>query len=64
MSLLRTHTGALLKPALGRPVALASRKLTTEVKPPVKAEETSSSEVVPIPQKDVVTADVVSGAPG
>ncbi|KAI0036448.1 ETC complex I subunit conserved region-domain-containing protein [Vararia minispora EC-137] len=65
MSVFRAGADALLRPTLGRSLAWSSRALSTEasdVKPPVEADK-APSEIAPIPQKDVVTADVVSGAP-
>jgi NADH dehydrogenase (ubiquinone) Fe-S protein 4 len=67
MSLLRAGAGIFIRPTpLGRTLALSSRSLATGAPPsaPVEAEQTqTSSEIAPLPQKDVVTADVISGAP-
>lgn len=61
MSLLRACSGALAKPALLRP-SFVARALSSEAAPPTTTKE--PSEIAPIPQKDVVSADVISGAPG
>jgi hypothetical protein len=63
MSLLRACSGALAKPALLRS-SLVAHALSTEAAPPTPTATKESSEIVPIPQKDVLSADVISGAPG
>ena len=64
MSLLRACSGALAKPALLRP-SFVARALSSEAAPPTPTATTKEpSEIAPVPQKDVVSADVVSGAPG
>ena len=63
MSLLRACSGALAKPALLRS-SLTARALSTEVTPPAPTATKEPSEIAPIPQKDVVSADIISGAPG
>ncbi|TFY75873.1 hypothetical protein EWM64_g8137, partial [Hericium alpestre] len=65
MSLLRACTQALHRPALARSIAAPLRTVSTEVQAPVETREkdTKSGEITPIPQKDITTADVISGAP-
>ena len=64
MSLLRACSGALAKPALLRS-SLVARTLSSEAAPPTPTATTKEpSEIAPVPQKDVVSADVISGAPG
>ena len=64
MSLLRACSGALVKPALLRS-SLVARALSSEAAPPIPTTTTKGpSEIAPVPQKDVVSADIVSGAPG
>ena len=40
------------------------RTLSTEPAPPAPTATKEPSEIAPIPQKDVLSADVISGAPG
>ena len=64
MSLLRACSGALAKPALLRS-SLVARALSSEAAPPTPTAATKEpSEIAPVPQKDVVSADIISGAPG
>lgn len=64
MSLLRACSGALAKPVLLRS-SLVARALSTEAAPPTPTATTKEpSEIAPVPQKDVLSADVISGAPG
>lgn len=64
MSLLRACSGALAKPALLRS-SLVARALSSEAAPPTPTSTTKEpSEIAPVPQKDVVSADIISGAPG
>jgi NADH dehydrogenase (ubiquinone) Fe-S protein 4 len=64
MSLLRACSGALAKPTLLRSSSVA-RTLSSEAAPPTPtAASKERSEIAPIPQKDVVSADIISGAPG
>jgi len=63
MSLLRACSEALAKPALLRS-SIGVRALSTEPTPPIPAATKEPSEIAPIPQKDVLSADVISGAPG
>ncbi len=63
MSLLRACSDALVKPVLLRS-SLAARALSTEAPPPTStATSKESFEIAPVPQ-DVVSADIISGAPG
>lgn len=63
MSLLRACSGALAKPALLRS-SLVARALSSEAAPPTPTANTKEpSEIAPVPQKDVVSADIISGAP-
>ncbi|CAL1712844.1 unnamed protein product [Somion occarium] len=61
MSLLRC-TQIMPRRGLSRSLVATARALSTETKTPSTAEK-SSGEVVPQPTRDIVTADVVSGAP-
>jgi NADH dehydrogenase (ubiquinone) Fe-S protein 4 len=63
MSLLRACSEALAKPGLLRS-SLTVRALSTRAIPPAPTATKESSEIAPIPQKDVVSADIISGAPG
>ena len=64
MSLLRACSEALAKPALFRS-SLVARALSSEAAPPTPTATTREpSEIAPVPQKDVVSADIISGAPG
>jgi hypothetical protein len=63
MSLLRACSDALAKPALLRS-SLVARALSTEAAPPTPTTTKEPSEIAPVPQKDVLSADVISGAPG
>jgi hypothetical protein len=63
MSLLRACSNALTKPALLRS-SLAARALSTEAAPPTPTATKEPSEIAPVPQKDVLSADIISGAPG
>ena len=63
MSLLRACTEALARPVPFRSSSLV-RTFSSE---PIKAVPTTAkepSEIAPIPQKDVLSADIISGAPG
>jgi hypothetical protein len=62
MSLLRASK-ILSRPALLHP-SLALRTLSTEATPPAPTATKEPSEIAPIPQKDVLSADIISGAPG
>ncbi|KAK7681560.1 hypothetical protein QCA50_015292 [Cerrena zonata] len=62
MSLLRTCGQSLPRQGLARSLAASSRMMSTETKAPVTTDK-SSSEVVPQPTREVITADVISGAP-
>ncbi|PCH40021.1 hypothetical protein WOLCODRAFT_67578 [Wolfiporia cocos MD-104 SS10] len=61
MSVLQACRQAFPKRAAGR-VLVSARGLSTDSNAPAKATE-EQSDIAPIPQRDVVTADVVSGAP-
>jgi NADH dehydrogenase (ubiquinone) Fe-S protein 4 len=63
MSLLRACSEALAKPTFLRS-SLAVRSLSTEATPQTPTATKEPSEIAPIPQKDVLSADVISGAPG
>ena len=63
MSLLRACSEALARPALLRS-PFTVRALSTEATPPAPTATKEPSEIASIPQKDVVSADVISGAPG
>ena len=63
MSLLRTYARALAKPTIARSLATPLRGITTNVKAPGETRSQEPSDIAPIPQKDVLTADVISGAP-
>ncbi|KAI0297707.1 ETC complex I subunit conserved region-domain-containing protein [Russula brevipes] len=62
MSLLRACSEALAKPTFLRS-SLAVRPLSTEATPQTPTATKEPSEIAPIPQKDVLSADVISGAP-
>jgi hypothetical protein len=62
MSLLRACSDALAKPSLLRS-SLIARALSTEAAPPTPTAK-EPSEIAPVPQKDVLSADIISGAPG
>ncbi|KAF9817279.1 hypothetical protein IEO21_03539 [Rhodonia placenta] len=61
MSALRACKQALPRQPLGKAFN-AARAFSTDT-PPAKAQE-QQSEIAPAPPRDVVTADIVSGAPG
>jgi hypothetical protein len=63
MTLLRACSEAIFKPALLRP-SLVLRTLSTEASQPGPTATKGPSEIAPIPQKDVLSADIISGAPG
>jgi hypothetical protein len=64
MSLLRVCSEVFAKPTLLR-TPLTIRALSTEATPPAPTATTKEpSEIAPIPSKDVLSADVISGAPG
>ncbi len=64
MALLRACSDVLVKPALLRS-SLVARALSTEVASPTQTATTKEpSEIAPVPQKDVISADTISGAPG
>jgi hypothetical protein len=63
MSLLWACSNALAKPAILRS-SLVARALSTEVASPTPTATKEPSEIAPVPQKDVLSADVISGAPG
>jgi NADH dehydrogenase (ubiquinone) Fe-S protein 4 len=63
MSFLRACSEALSKPALLRPL-LSLRALSKGATPPAPTATKEPSEIAPIPQKDVLSADIISGAPG
>ncbi|KAL4246624.1 NADH dehydrogenase [ubiquinone] iron-sulfur protein 4, mitochondrial [Abortiporus biennis] len=64
MSLLRSCQQALPKQSLGRSLQVAARYVSTETQTPVKAPEAAAGgEVIPKPTREVITADVISGAP-
>ncbi|KAH9969772.1 ETC complex I subunit conserved region-domain-containing protein [Russula dissimulans] len=62
MSLLRACSEALAKPVLLRS-SIAVRAFSTEPTPPTSVATKEPSEIAPIPQKDVLSADIISGAP-
>lgn len=62
MSLLRVSSNALAKPFLLHS-SLVARALSTEAAPPTPTAK-EPSEIAPVPQKDVLSADAISGAPG
>lgn len=64
MSVLRVYWQSLPRQALGRTLLSSSRGLSTESGAPTKTVEKEDSGITPAPQRDIVTADVVSGAPG
>ncbi len=63
MSLLRACTEALARPVPFRS-SLLVRTFSTEPVAPAPTTSKESSEIAPIPQKDVLNADVINGAPG
>ena len=63
MSLLWARSTALAKPAILRS-SLVARTLSTEAASPTPTATKEPSEIAPVPQKDVLSADVISGAPG
>ncbi|KAH9179381.1 Ndufs4, NADH dehydrogenase Fe-S protein 4 [Lactarius sanguifluus] len=62
MSLLRACTEALARPVPFRS-SLLVRTFSTEPTTPAPTTAKEPSEIAPIPQKDVLSADTVSGAP-
>jgi NADH dehydrogenase (ubiquinone) Fe-S protein 4 len=62
MSLLRVCSEVFAKPTLLR-TSLTVRALSTEATPPAPTATKEPSEIAPIPPKDVLSADVISGAP-
>ncbi|KAI0270043.1 ETC complex I subunit conserved region-domain-containing protein [Gloeopeniophorella convolvens] len=62
MSLLRVCSEALAKPATLR-MSVAARALSTESAATTPTTKKEPSEIAPIPQKDVLSADATSGAP-
>jgi len=63
MSLLRACSEVFAKPILLRS-SLTVRALLREATLPAPTATKEPSEIAPIPPKDVLSADVVSGAPG
>ncbi|THH20077.1 hypothetical protein EW146_g1189 [Bondarzewia mesenterica] len=63
MSLFRVCAQTLPKPASLRTLSTTLRTFTTEVKAPEQSRSKDASDIVPVPTKDVLTADIVSGAP-
>lgn len=66
MSLLRACTQVIYKPNLPRSLAVPLRYVSSEVKAPEQSRPKTGEpvEIAPMPEKDVVAADVISGAPG
>lgn len=66
MSLLRACTQSLPKQSLSRPLAASFRNVSTEVKAPEQSRPKTGEpvEITPMPEKDVLAADAISGAPG
>ncbi|RPD54647.1 NADH-ubiquinone oxidoreductase 21kDa subunit [Lentinus tigrinus ALCF2SS1-7] len=67
MSLLRACQQAVSKQAVGRVALTSARAYSTPVTPdatiPQTTEQQQDKEIAQAPQRDVVTADIVSGAP-
>ncbi|KAI0350359.1 hypothetical protein OH77DRAFT_1507036 [Trametes cingulata] len=63
MSLLRSCHHAIPRPILSRAAATAARSYATDSSVPQTTELKQDTEVAQVPPQDVVTADVVSGAP-
>ncbi|KAI0322354.1 ETC complex I subunit conserved region-domain-containing protein [Amylostereum chailletii] len=63
MSVLRVGTSALFRPSVTRLTALTARLASSDAKTPAESSQTGPSEIAYVPQKDVLTADVISGAP-
>lgn len=63
MSLLRSCQRAVQRPILARATVAASRAYATDSNIPQAAEQKQDSEIAEAPPRDVVTADLVSGAP-
>lgn len=66
MSLLRACTQAVSRPSISRPLAAPLRHVSSEVKAPEQSRPKTGEpvEITPMPEKDVVAADAISGAPG
>ena len=66
MSLLRACQQAVSKQAVGRAALVSSRAYSTPIAPDATIPQTTEQqdkEIAQAPQRDVVTADIVSGAP-
>lgn len=63
MSLLRSCQRAVQRPTLARATVAAFRTYATDSNIPQAAEQKQDSEIAEAPPRDVVTADLVSGAP-
>ncbi|EIW59676.1 uncharacterized protein TRAVEDRAFT_46977 [Trametes versicolor FP-101664 SS1] len=63
MSLLRSCQRAVQRPTLARATVAAARTYATDSNIPQAAEQKQDSEIAEAPPRDVVTADLVSGAP-
>ncbi|KAI0366923.1 hypothetical protein BV20DRAFT_981683 [Pilatotrama ljubarskyi] len=63
MSLLRSCQQAIQRPALSRAAVVAARSYATDSNVPQSTELKQDTEVAQVPPRDVVTADIVSGAP-
>ncbi|GBE85038.1 NADH-ubiquinone oxidoreductase 21kDa subunit [Sparassis latifolia] len=65
MFALRLCQGAVSQRAVGRTLYVSSRALNThQTSTPAETREKQRSEVTTAPERDVVTADIISGAPG
>ena len=64
MSLLRSCQQAVSKSTLSRGALLSARAVSTTTQPTIPTTaESQQTEIAQAPPRDVVTADVVSGAP-
>ncbi|KAI0822218.1 ETC complex I subunit conserved region-domain-containing protein [Trametes gibbosa] len=63
MSLLRSCQQAIRQPTLARITLSATRTYATDSNIPQPAEQKQDTEIAQAPPRDVVTADMVSGAP-
>lgn len=67
MSLIRACKQALPKHVVSRPIAVYSRANSTTPHPPVQTrdqQEKESTQITTPPERDVMVADAISGAPG
>ncbi|ETW81702.1 hypothetical protein HETIRDRAFT_440032 [Heterobasidion irregulare TC 32-1] len=64
MSLFRLSAQALPKPFVAQYLLASARSLSTDVKASEQSHSKEPFDIAPVSIKDVLTADVVSGAPG